>query len=58
MPNQLPGFVVDILAECHGKGITDIREILDQIPEHIAVDDGCLEKYKDILSATNAENIE
>lgn len=58
MPNKLPGFVADIVAEFYSKGITDIGEILDRIPEHIAVDDVCLEKYRDILSATNAENIE
>ena len=58
MLKKLPGFVSDFVAECYRKGITDIREILNQIPGHIVVDEGCTERYKDVLSATIAENIE
>ena len=58
MLKKLPGFVSDFVAECYRKGITDIREILNQIPGHIVADEGCIEKYKDMLPATTTENSE
>lgn len=58
MPKKLPGFVTDFVAECYHKGITDSREILETISGHYVVDESCIEKYKDILSATTAETIE
>jgi hypothetical protein len=58
MPNQLPVFMADHVVECYRKGITDIREILNQIPGHIVADEGCIEKYKDMLPATTTENSE
>ena len=58
MPDKLPGFVAEIIADCYSKGITDSREILETISGHYVVDESCIEKYKDILSATTAETIE
>ena len=58
MPNKLPGFVAELIADCYSKGITDNREILETISGHYVVDESCIEKYKDILSATTAETIE
>lgn len=58
MPNNLPGFVAELIADCYSKGITDSREILETISGHYVVDERCIEKYKDILSATTAETIE
>ena len=58
MLKKLPGFVSDFVAECYRKGTTDIREILNQIPGHVVADEGCIEKYKDMLPATTTENSE
>ena len=58
MPNKLPGFIAELIADCYSKGITDNREILDTISGHYDVDESFTEKYKDILSATTAETIE
>ena len=58
MPDKLPGFVAEIIADCYSKGITDSREILEIISGHYVVDESCIEKYKDILSATTTETIE
>jgi hypothetical protein len=58
MPDKLPGFVAELIADCYKKGITDSREILETISGHYVVDESCIEKYKDILSAATAETIE
>ena len=58
MPDKLPGFVTELIADRYKKGITDSREILETISGHYIVDESCIEKYKDILSATTAETIE
>lgn len=58
MPNKLPGFVAELIADCYSKKITDSREIIEAISGHYVVDEGCIEKYKDILSATTTETIE
>ena len=58
MPDKLPGFVAELIADCYNKGITGSREILETISGHYVVDESCIEKYKDILSATTTETIE
>lgn len=58
MPDKLPGFVAEIVADCYSKGVTDGREILEIISGHYVVDENCIEKYKDKLSATTTETIE
>ena len=58
MPNKLPGFVAELIADCYSKGITDNLEILETISGHYVVDERWIEKYKDILSAPTAETIE
>ena len=58
MPNKLPGFVAELIADCYSKGITDNREILETISGHYVVDESCIEKYKVKMSATTADTIE
>jgi hypothetical protein len=58
MPDKLPGFVAELIADCYKKGITDSREILETISGHYVVDESCIEKHNYILSATIAETIE
>ena len=58
MPDKLPEFVAELIADCYSKRITDSREILETISGHYVVDESCIEEYKDILSASTAETIE
>ena len=56
MPKRSIGFIAELVVECIQHGITDPEEIAKRLPGHYVVDESFTDKYRDILSATNAES--
>ena len=56
MPKRSIGYIAELVAEGIQHGITDPEEIAKRIPGRYAVDESCIDKYRDILPATNVDD--